>query len=337
VKAKALLKPTLMCFVSVVSLFTIHQVNTHSPSDQAIAGQNVKMIDALAENETPPVEVPKWLQIDGLVQNVLNFTYAELSSFPMVSEPTTLYCVGPWLNVTYNWTGVPLFYLMSLAKVVPGGYREVVFNSTDNFSQSLPLEVIMEPTSILALKANGTDLEQVGGFGGGYRVVFPCRWGYKWVKWVQYITVIDHVYRGADLASTSPRVNCTMPETEPQANVFNVTKSDTGYSVLAMSSCAVQSIGYFWETRMIFNLTGHGGDTGYFYVSFSRGLMSGPLAVYVNQNRVDHSEIYAGDNAYVFFAFAQSAGNLQIEIRQLLAVESGSAWGESVKPLKSDE
>jgi len=267
---------------------------------------------------------------------VLNFSYAEMFDFPMISETTTLYCAAPWQNVTYNWAGVPLFYLLGLAKVIPGGYREVIFNATDNFSQSLPLEVIMEPTSILALKANGTDLQQLTGFGSGYQVVFPCRWGYKWVRYVQYITVVDYVYRGADLALTSPRVNCTMPATDPPTTLFNATEDNTEYSVLVLTNSTANSMSYHWETQMVLNLTGTEGDFCYFYAAFSKELLNGPYAVHANQKSIDHSEIYACDKAYVFLAFALPADIVLVEINQLITIGHSSAWGVSVRPVESD-
>ncbi len=335
VKIKDISAATFLCMILVGSVLTIPQANNFSPSDQASADRAVKIIEETEENETLPVEAPKWLRIDGLVQNVVNVTYAELSGFPMVSETTTLYCAAPWLNVTYTWTGVPLFFLLSLAKVVPGGYREVIFNATDNFSQSLPLEVIMEPTSLLALKANGTDLEQVEGFGNGYRVVFPCRWGYKWVKWVQYITIVDYVYRGDDLAPTNPRVNCAMPETDPRVSVFNVT-TDTEYSILTMSNCTIQSMSYFSETRLVFNMTGLQSGTGYLYMVFPRELLNGPYAAYADQKRANYSDTYAGNSAYMFLTFAQSAGTVLVEVHRLISIENGGLWGETIRPLRSD-
>lgn len=52
-----------------------------------------------------------------------------------------------------------------MAKVIGGDYREVIFNASDGFSSSVTLETAMAPNSILALEADGTDLNNVHGFG----------------------------------------------------------------------------------------------------------------------------------------------------------------------------
>lgn len=55
------------------------------------------------------VEAPSGIRVVGLVKNPLNFTYAELLTFPLVSEVATLECVDHSWKITLNWTGVPLF------------------------------------------------------------------------------------------------------------------------------------------------------------------------------------------------------------------------------------
>ncbi len=55
------------------------------------------------------------ISIYGDVNRPLNLTYAELLSFPMVSEVAELKCVDGFPDVTGNWTGIPLFYLLTLA------------------------------------------------------------------------------------------------------------------------------------------------------------------------------------------------------------------------------
>jgi DMSO/TMAO reductase YedYZ molybdopterin-dependent catalytic subunit len=108
--------------------------------------------------ESASAENPLWFIIEGLVKNPLNLTYAELTNFPMVSEVTMLQCVGSGVppngpSVVYNWTGAPLFYLLNMAMVISGDYREVIFNASDGFSSSITLETAMDPTTILALEA----------------------------------------------------------------------------------------------------------------------------------------------------------------------------------------
>jgi len=282
------------------------------------------------ENYSKSAEAPEWFVIDGLVENLVNLTYSELKNFPMLSEVTMLHCIGSGeggMSVTYNWTGVPLFYLLNMAEIVPGNYREVVFNATDGFSSSVLLTTAMDPTSILALEANGTDLEQVFGFGSGYRVVFPCKWGYKWVKWIEKITVVDYDYKGYyeqyGLSDEAIKPNCTMPSTNPSLRTFNATNPQE-YAVQVLSNSSIESFSYEFD-KMIFNVTGTEGSSGYFYVTFPKELLASPYLVYVDENIVNYSQTEAGDNVYLHFTYTHSGHKIEIDGTLLLESQgSGS-------------
>ncbi|MDH5495516.1 MAG: molybdopterin-dependent oxidoreductase [Candidatus Bathyarchaeota archaeon] len=270
------------------------------------------------KNDLQSVGVPEWFVIEGLVENPLNLTYAELRDFPLISEVTMLQCVGAGqgsISVTYNWTGVPLFYLLNMAKVIPGNYREVIFNSTDGFSSSILLETAIHPTTILALKANGTDLEQISGFGSGYRVVLPCRWGYKWVKWVKQIIVVDYDYKGTyeqyGYSDEAIRPNCTMPPTNPPIQTFNTTTSKE-YTVQALSNSSIESFSFDPNKRLIFNIAGTEETIGYFYVLFSKELLTSPYQVYVDQNPVKYSKTDVNSNVYLYFTYTHSNHTIEI-------------------------
>ena len=100
------------------------------------------------------------LQIDGVVNSPLTFTYAELLSLPMVSEVAELRCVTGSPDVTYNWTGIPLFYLLTLAQIKPDAYK-IVTRCSDGYSSDLLVQDALQPTTILALEANGESLPQL--------------------------------------------------------------------------------------------------------------------------------------------------------------------------------
>ena len=261
----------------------------------------------------------EWFVIEGLVDNPINITYAELKYYPLISEVAMLQCVGGGQGgpkVTYNWTGVPLFYLLSMAKVVSGGYREVVFNATDGFSSSVPLEVAMDPTTILAFEANGTDLEQIAGLGGGYKVVLPCRWGYKWVKWIKQIIIVDYDYKGTyerqGFSDEALRPNSTMPLTTPPSQNFSSTETG-GQVVQALSNFSILSFSFQNHRRLVFNVTGLSEGSGYFYVTFSTDLFGAPYEVFVDRNLTGFSQISTDKRVYLYFGYAYSANTIEIE------------------------
>jgi len=284
-------------------------------------GEFLKSETYTKEVEETDVGSPEFFTIEGLVENPLNLTYADLRGFPLLSEVTTLKCVGSGRppygpEVTYNWTGVPLFYLLNMAKVMSGGYREVVFNATDGFSSSVSLEIAMDPTSILALEANGTDLEEISGLGSGYRVAFPCRWGYKWVKWIKQIIIVDYDYKGTyeqyGLSDEATRPNCTMPQTNPPSLTFNVTKIKE-YTVKILSNSSIESFGFKYNNQLIFNFSGKENSTGYFYVIFPENLLLDPYQIYVNDYMIDYSQTDYDDNAYLYFTYNNSIGTITIQ------------------------
>ncbi len=148
---------------------------------------NVSVVGKAEETESPYD-----LVIEGLVQQPTNFTYSELQSFPRISEIAVMECITGWTQL-YNWTGVPLFFLLSVAGVKVEA-TEVVFYASDGFSSSLTIERALHPTTLLALQANGKVLSHSDGY--PYRLVVPCKYGYKWVKWIKEIEVIDYDYKG---------------------------------------------------------------------------------------------------------------------------------------------
>src|SRR4030067_120642 len=135
------------------------------------------------------------IRIFGLVNNPLNLTRAELASFPMVSEVARLKCVMGIPDVVYNWTGIPLFHLLASARLEPEAYK-IVTRALDGFESDLLVKEAIRPTTILAMGANGTSLPDIDGVQGAFRLVVPCKWGYKWVGNIKEIEVVSTDYKG---------------------------------------------------------------------------------------------------------------------------------------------
>lgn len=141
----------------------------------------------------PEIDATQWtLEVTGLVNTPLSLTYDDILSFPSVTQVTYLYCVTG-LDATGEWTGVPVKYILEKA-----GYSEkavsVIFYAADDYSSSITIEKALEEDTILAYKINGVTLP----LGHGYplRLVVPDKVGYKWVKWVVQIEVVDYDYEG---------------------------------------------------------------------------------------------------------------------------------------------
>lgn len=265
----------------------------------------VSVVNKQASTESSPYD----LVVSGLVNHPLNFTYSELQEFPMVSEVALMKCVGGWTQL-YNWTGIPLFFLLNMTGVKAGA-TEVVFYASDDFSSSLTIERALHPTTLLALQANGTVLSPDDGY--PYHLVVPCKWGYKWVKWITKIEVIDYDYKGyyesRGYSDEADIPDCTLPSTTPLFEVFDIVLESTTYSIIALSNSTINSFDFDAPRKQIyFNVTGPSNTTGYCYVTIPKELLwcDNPeqWQVWVNNTLIEDSNVMEVANyTYICFTY----------------------------------
>ena len=183
---------------------------------------------------SPPVsgqEEEPVLRIYGTVDEPVNITYSEFLDFPMVSVDASVICVGAppealgansYEVYTYNWTGVRVTDILEIAGI-PEGATEVVFRDNTRYSSSLTLGELDNPDIILAVYADGETLNRAQGY--PFRLVAPCYWGYKWVKYVERMEVVDYDYKGFWESHGYPDEalipDCTYTTSNP--NVFTTT------------------------------------------------------------------------------------------------------------------
>ena len=147
----------------------------------------------------PSVEAEGWsLDVRGEVDNPTDYTFESLqASFPVIEEFAVLTCisneVGGQLIGHSRWGGVRLADVLDAAGVRPGA-MDVVFYGADGYTDSIPLDVAMHPTVILAVSQNGDPLTQAHGF--PCRVRVPAIYGMKNVKWLEAIEVVPTDFKG---------------------------------------------------------------------------------------------------------------------------------------------
>lgn len=147
----------------------------------------------LSISGTPRINVTSWqLLVDGLVDTPLDLSFENITSFPKTTVIATLKCVeGPAGRA--EWSGVKLNYVLDLANVQSGA-KEVVFTASDGYSSSLTLDDATAEEVLLAYEMNGEVLPADHGF--PIRLVVPGKAGYKWVKWITHIELVDNDYKG---------------------------------------------------------------------------------------------------------------------------------------------
>ncbi|MEM4704071.1 MAG: PKD domain-containing protein [Candidatus Bathyarchaeia archaeon] len=265
---------------------------------------------------------PAKIRVFGLVNSPLNMTETELLSMPMVTEVATLVCVMGRPVVTFNWTGVPLFHLLTLAEVRPEATR-VIFRASDGFVSNLNITEALKPTTLLAVKANGTLLSQVAtvdGIQGGFRIVAPCKWGYKWVAYVEEIEVVGADYNGTKglyedfgFSDYADMPNCTLPFLDQPLLVFPQTFGNRTFNIEAFTNSSITALEFnYLSNEVVANITVSEGTAGFINLILPQEMLKGPYAVHLNNVSVAHSLANVTNRVFLYTALPAGASNLRI-------------------------
>jgi DMSO/TMAO reductase YedYZ molybdopterin-dependent catalytic subunit len=146
----------------------------------------------------PRVDVGLWhLEVNGLVHNRATWRPRDLTGFSAVEQETTLMCISNGLDAglisNALWKGFPLRDLLDQAGPLSSAAR-VRLHGVDNYTDTIPLEKAMEPTTLLAYEMNGVPLPERHGY--PLRVIVPGYFGEKHVKWLTRIEVTDANAKG---------------------------------------------------------------------------------------------------------------------------------------------
>jgi DMSO/TMAO reductase YedYZ molybdopterin-dependent catalytic subunit len=167
------------------------------------------------------------LIVTGLVDNPLNYSWAEIVAMPKTTVNAALVCVdSPNVFMAGNWTGVKLRTLLEEAEISTAAIK-VGFYATDGYSTDLTVDTAMRDDIILAYEINGTPLNDL-------RLVVPGKWGYKWISQLTVIELVNYDFLGrwenqgypdeadvssgrtqkpSDIVSSLPKVSSTPPPT----------------------------------------------------------------------------------------------------------------------------
>ncbi len=146
----------------------------------------------------PNVDVNKWiLEVKGLVAKPLTLTLGEVKKAgPAVERYQTFECisneVGGDLISNARWKAVRVKDILVRAEVKPGA-KTIIWHAADGYTESIPLEIAMDPVTLLAYEMNGEPIPQK--HGAPVRVLLTNRYGMKQPKWLTAIEVSDREYR----------------------------------------------------------------------------------------------------------------------------------------------
>ncbi|HWH68313.1 MAG TPA: molybdopterin-dependent oxidoreductase [Candidatus Sulfotelmatobacter sp.] len=147
-------------------------------------------------NTVPPaIEESQWrLKIQGLVEQPLAMTLAEIRRYEPMHQFVTLSCisnpVGGDLIGTTRWTGVSLQRLLPDWRLKPGA-SHLKIRAADDFYEVVALDAIKADERVmLAYAWDGLPLTRDHGF--PLRIYIPDIHGMKQPKWIASIEVLDH-------------------------------------------------------------------------------------------------------------------------------------------------
>jgi len=143
----------------------------------------------------PKFDPATWrLEVGGLVDKPTTLTYAELRALPRTSQIRNFHCVTGWTVSNVHWAGVRLSDLLD--RVSPQfSARGVQFTSAEvPYVDSLTLDQAKLHDVLLAYEMNGKPLPRE--HGAPVRLVIPEMYGYKNVKWVSRIDLVEQPQDG---------------------------------------------------------------------------------------------------------------------------------------------
>lgn len=147
----------------------------------------------LSIGRQPDIDGDTWtLTIEGLVDNETILSLDDIRAMNSTEVTAILKCVeGP--SGTAVWKGVPLGQVLDQVGIRSDA-KEVVFQGSDGYHSSLTLDEAYEGDVLLCYEMNGEPLPR----GQGYplKLVAPGKYGYKWVKWIYRIEVVDYDHKG---------------------------------------------------------------------------------------------------------------------------------------------
>lgn len=154
-------------------------------------GWHVRLVDP---QEVADLLADWQLTVDGLVDRPMELSFADVISLPRQNQVTDFHCVEGWSVLDVPWSGVHLSSIIDRVSPRPAA-THVTFESFGGiYTESLPLEVALEPRTLLGYGVACRTLPLRHGF--PLRIVVPRKFGYKNAKTVERIEFTDRPVRG---------------------------------------------------------------------------------------------------------------------------------------------
>lgn len=145
--------------------------------------------------DLPDKSRAEWrLRLGGLVDRPDTLTFADLTEMEPVGLTADFQCVTGWRVNDVPWKGVRLSDLLDRAGVQGTGTHLQLTSFDGVYTESLTLEQARRPDVIVAYQMLGKAITKA--HGGPVRLYVAPMYGYKSLKWLDGIDVVDELQPG---------------------------------------------------------------------------------------------------------------------------------------------
>jgi DMSO/TMAO reductase YedYZ molybdopterin-dependent catalytic subunit len=149
---------------------------------------------SVVDEVTPRTPAAYTLSVTGMVKAPRTFTFADLQALGQTRMTAEFHCVTGWTVPGVQWKGMLLRDLLDRVGVDPAA-KALRFRSFDGeYTESLTLTQARRPDVLVATAMLGGPISH--DHGGPVRLYVAPMYGYKSLKWLSGIEVIDRVVPG---------------------------------------------------------------------------------------------------------------------------------------------
>ena len=134
------------------------------------------------------------LSITGLVQTPLTLSYAELVAMTPTNLTKDFQCVTGWRVPDVKWRGVMLRDLLERTGIEPTAQALRFYSFDGTYTESLTLDQGLRNDVMVAYELEGKPISS--DHGGPVRLYVAPMYGYKSIKWLDRIEIVDRVVPG---------------------------------------------------------------------------------------------------------------------------------------------
>ena len=134
------------------------------------------------------------LKVSGLVDHPMTLSFADLIAMEPTALTADFQCVTGWRVPDVKWRGVRLGDLLDRVGVSDSATHLRLKSFDGAYSESLTLEQARRPDVLVAYEMLGKAVTSE--HGGPVRLYVAPMYGYKSLKWLESIEVVDHLIPG---------------------------------------------------------------------------------------------------------------------------------------------